>query len=175
MEKPLHVFLLILELYVLQSTLATKFSSSRESLAHDDECSMLFQFKEHISINQSASDPHAYPKVASWKLNRSDCCLWDGVECSGKSSGHVIGIDLSSSFLYGPIKSNNSLFNLIHLRTLNLADNDFQFSQIPSGIGRHLHLANLNLSYSLFGGQIPNEITQLTQLVSLDPLQKSSY
>ncbi|CAI9261447.1 unnamed protein product [Lactuca saligna] len=169
MEKPLHVFLLILVLYVLQSTSATKFSSSRESLAHDDECSMLFQFKEHISINHSASsDPHAYPKFASWKLNRSDCCLWDGVECSGKSSGHVIGLDLSSSFLYGPIKSNNSLFNLIHLRTLNLADNDFQFSQIPSGIGRLLHLANLNLSYSLFRGQIPNEITQLTQLVSLD-------
>lgn len=123
-----------------------------------------------MSINKSASsDPRAYPKVASWSLNTSDgarsCCIWEGVECR---FGHVIGLDLSSSFLYGPISSNNSLLNLIHLHTLNLADNDFCSSRIPSGVGRLSRLANLNLSHSHFSGEVPKPISQLRNLVSLD-------
>ncbi|KAM0053881.1 putative leucine-rich repeat domain superfamily [Helianthus debilis subsp. tardiflorus] len=166
MAKIVQVFIMILVLHVLESALANKFSS----LSLADECSMLFQFKESISINKSASvDSRAYPKVASWNLNTSDgvgnCCLWDGVECR---FGHVIGLDLSSSFLSGPISSNNSLFNLIHLRTLNLADNHFLNSQIPSGIGRLSQLANLNLSYSHFSGEVPKQISHLRNLVSLD-------
>ncbi|KAD3066673.1 hypothetical protein E3N88_34553 [Mikania micrantha] len=166
MEKSVDVFMLILLLHVLGFTLATKFSS----LINADECSMLFQFKENMSINNHASsDSRAYPKTASWNLNRSEgarnCCLWDGVECR---SGHVIGLDLSSSFLYGPIYYNNSLFNLIHLRTLNLADNDFRLSQIPSGIDRFERLENLNLSYSFFSGEVPKQISHLRNIVSLD-------
>ncbi|KAJ0691567.1 putative leucine-rich repeat-containing, plant-type, leucine-rich repeat domain superfamily [Helianthus annuus] len=167
MEKSIHVLMLILVLLVLESaSLASNFSS----LSHADECSLLFQFKESMSINKSASgDSRAYPKVASWNLNTSDgtrsCCLWDGVECR---FGHVIGLDLSSSFLYGPIDSNNSLFNLIHLRTLNLADNNFDSSQIPSGIGQLSQLVNLNLSFSFFSGEVPIQISQLRNLVSLD-------
>ncbi|KAJ0587681.1 putative leucine-rich repeat-containing, plant-type, leucine-rich repeat domain superfamily [Helianthus annuus] len=166
MAKSTNVFMLILVLCLLQSALANMFSS----LSLPDEYSLLFQFKENISINNSASfDSHAYPKVSSWNLNRSDgagnCCLWDGVECK---SGNVIGLDLSNSFLYGPISSNNSLFNLIHLRTLNLADNDFCSSQIPSKIGRVSLLANLNLSRSLFSREIPKQISQLRNLASLD-------
>ncbi|MFS8014078.1 putative leucine-rich repeat domain superfamily [Helianthus anomalus] len=166
MAKSFHLFMLILLLHVLESALANEFSS----LSHADECSLLFQFKENMSINKYASvDSCAYPKVASWKLNKSDgvrnCCLWDGVDCR---FGHVIGLDLSSSFLSGPISSNNSLFNLIHLRTLNLADNDFGFSQIPSGVGQLSQLANLNLSDSFFCGEVPKQISHLRNLVSLD-------
>ncbi|KAM0053882.1 putative leucine-rich repeat domain superfamily [Helianthus debilis subsp. tardiflorus] len=168
MEKSIHALMLILVLLVLESAcLASNFSS----LSHVDECSLLFQFKESMSINSSLSiyDSRAYPKVASWNLNGSDgagnCCLWDGVECW---LGHVIGLDLSSSFLSGPISSNNSLFNLIHLRTLNLANNDFRSSQIPSGIGRLSQLTNLNLSYSFFSGEVPKQISHLRNLVSLD-------
>ncbi|KAF5762719.1 putative leucine-rich repeat-containing, plant-type, leucine-rich repeat domain superfamily [Helianthus annuus] len=166
MPRSIHVFFLILVLHVLESALANKFSL----FSHADECSLLFQFKESMSINKSASgDSRAYPKVSSWNLNNSDgeksCCLWDGVECR---FGHVIGLDLSSSFLYGPIYSNNSLFNLIHLRTLNLADNDFDSSQIPSEIGRLSQLANLDLSYSGLSGEVPKQISQLRNLVSLD-------
>ncbi|KAJ0691577.1 putative leucine-rich repeat-containing, plant-type, leucine-rich repeat domain superfamily [Helianthus annuus] len=166
MPRSIHVFFLILVLHVLKSALANKFSS----FSHADECSLLFQFKESMSINKSASgDSRAYPKVSSWNLNSSDgeksCCLWDGVECR---FGHVIGLELSSSFLYGPIYSNNSLFNLIHLRTLNLADNDFDSSQIPSEIGRLSQLANLDLSYSGLSGEVPKQISHLRNLVSLD-------
>ncbi|KAF9665292.1 hypothetical protein SADUNF_Sadunf16G0107500 [Salix dunnii] len=40
----------------------------------------LLPFKESLVINESASsDPSAYPKVASWKVDgeSGDCCSWD--------------------------------------------------------------------------------------------------
>jgi hypothetical protein len=81
-------------------------SPSMQPLCHDDESHALLQLKESLVINESTSyDPSAYPKVASWKIvdgESGDCCSWDGVECDGDSS-HVIGLDLSSSFLYGSI------------------------------------------------------------------------
>jgi Leucine-rich repeat (LRR) protein len=141
-----------------------------QPLCHDDESHALLQLKESLVINESASsDPSAYPKVASWKVDgeSGDCCSWDGVECDG-DSGHVIGLDLSSSCLYGSIYSNSSLFHLVQLRRLNLAGNDFNNSKIPSEIRNLSRLFDLNLSMSGFSGQIPPEILELSKLVSLD-------
>nr|TKS07366.1 hypothetical protein D5086_0000113600 [Populus alba] len=138
---------------------------------HDDESHALLQLKESLVIDESASsDPSAYPKVASWKIvdgESGDCCSWEGVECDG-DSGHVIGLDLSSSCLYGSIDSNSSLFHLVQLRRLNLAGNDFNKSEIPSEIRNLSRLFDLNLSMSGFSGQIPAEILELSKLVSLD-------
>ncbi|KAA8524841.1 hypothetical protein F0562_011264 [Nyssa sinensis] len=148
----------------------TNSSSSTHPLCHEDESSALWQFKESFSISEHASDdPSAYPKVASWKLQgeSNNCCLWDGVECD-EGTGHVIGLDLSSSFLYGSINSNSSLFRLAHLQRLHLADNDFNYSQIPPAIGNLSELRSLNLFLSSFRGQIPLEISMLTQLTSLN-------
>jgi Leucine-rich repeat (LRR) protein len=80
----------------------------------------------------------------------------------------VIGLDLSSSCLYGSIDSNSSLFHLVQLRRLNLADNDFNNSEIPSGIRNLSRLFDLNLSMSGFSGQIPADILEFSKLVSLD-------
>jgi len=80
----------------------------------------------------------------------------------------VIGLDLSSSCLYGSIDSNSSLFHLVQLRRLNLADNDFNNSKIPSGIRNLSRLFDLDLSLSGFSGQIPAEILELSKLVFLD-------
>uniref|UniRef100_A0A6N2KDH9 Leucine-rich repeat-containing N-terminal plant-type domain-containing protein n=1 Tax=Salix viminalis TaxID=40686 RepID=A0A6N2KDH9_SALVM len=79
-------------------------------------------------------------------------CSWD--------SGHVIGLDLSSSFLY--IDSNSSLSHLVQLRRLNLAGNDFDNSKVPSGIRNLSGLFDLNLSMSRFSGHIPAEIFELS-------------
>ncbi|PON80737.1 LRR domain containing protein [Parasponia andersonii] len=129
-------------------------------------------FKESFTIEKSASrDPFAYPKTAFWRLEgekSTDCCFWDGVECE-EETGHVISLDLSSSFLYGHVDSNNSLFNLVQLRRLNLADNHFNYSHIPSDNFKHLsRLTYLNLSKSHFSGQIPWEISTLSELSVLD-------
>ncbi|XP_028081679.1 receptor-like protein 43 [Camellia sinensis] len=135
-------------------------------LCHAHESSALLQFKQTFSIDKSAS---SYPKVASWKLQgeSGDCCSWDGVECD-EDTGHVIGLDLSSSFLHGFINSSSSLFSLVHLQRLNLAYNDFDYSCIPLEIGHLSGLTSLNFSSSVFSGRIPSEISKLSKLVSID-------
>jgi len=161
------LFLFSLSLFHLRACYS---SPSMQPLCHEDESYALLQIKESLVINESASsDPSAYPKVASWRVDgeSGDCCSWDGVECDG-DSGHVIGLDLSSSCLYGSIDSNSSLFRLVLLRRLHLADNDFNKSEIPSEIRNLSRLFDLNLSMSGFSGQIPAEILELSKLVSLD-------
>ncbi|XP_059661237.1 receptor-like protein 7 [Cornus florida] len=180
MASSLHLFTLSRVIFLLATFFhfiaINSTSSSVQPLCHDKESSALMQFKQSFSINKSASgDPSAYPKVASWKLpegegsnsSSSDCCSWDGITCHGHT-GHVIGLDLSSSLLYGSINSSSSLFHLVHLRRLNLADNDFNQSQIPSAVGLLSRLTHLDLSFSAFDGQIPLEISQLNKIVSLD-------
>ncbi|KAM3682667.1 hypothetical protein ACJW31_12G089700 [Castanea mollissima] len=141
-----------------------------QPLCRGHERSFLLQFKDSFIINKSASlEPWAYPKVASWTLegNNNDCCSWDGVECD-EFTVHVIGLDLNSSCLYGSINSTSSLFHLVHLQRLNLADNHFKLSQIPSTISNLSKLTYLDLSFSVFASQIPLEVSQLSQLSSLN-------
>ncbi|ONI18147.1 hypothetical protein PRUPE_3G199500 [Prunus persica] len=137
-----------------------------------DECSALLQFKQSFSIEESASGERlSCAKIASWTQHggeRSNCCSWDGVECD-EDSGHVIGLDLRSSCLHGSIISSSSLFDLVHLQRLDLSDNDFNYSGIPSRLGHDLtSLTYLNLSSSVFSGQIPSEISMLSKLSTLD-------
>jgi Leucine-rich repeat (LRR) protein len=108
-------------------------------------------------------------KVLSWRVegDKSDCCSWDGVECD-EHTGHVIGLNLSNSCLFGSINSNSSLFRLVQLQRLNLAGNDFNGSHIPSQVRDLSRLIDLNLHYSVFSGQIPLEISQLSHLLSLN-------
>ncbi|XP_062167818.1 receptor-like protein 43 [Alnus glutinosa] len=144
------------------------FFSSVQSLCHDDESFALLKFKESFTINKSASDDSsAYPKVLLWKHESGDCCRWRGVKCN-EDTGHVISLDLSSSCLYGSFNSNSNLFQLVHLQSLNLAHNHFNFSRIPTTFRQLSRLTNLNLSRSAFSGLITSEILELSNLVSLD-------
>ncbi|XP_034700975.1 receptor-like protein 43 [Vitis riparia] len=145
-----------------------------QPLCHDSEGSALLQFKQSFLIDEHASgDPSAYPKVAMWKSHGegerqgSDCCSWDGVECDRKT-GHVIGLHLASSCLYGSINSSSTLFSLVHLQRLDLSDNDFNYSEIPFGVGQLSRLRSLDLSFSGFSGQIPSELLALSKLLFLD-------
>ncbi|KAF3457457.1 hypothetical protein FNV43_RR02115 [Rhamnella rubrinervis] len=108
----------------------------------------------------------SYPKMKFWKKDK-DCCSWDGVTCNTKT-GKVVGLDLSNSWLQGPLCSNSSLFKLHGLRRINLSFNNFSFSTIPSEFGQLSRLTQLNLSFSMFSGHIPSEISFLTHLVSLN-------
>ncbi|KAL4555323.1 hypothetical protein LXL04_037940 [Taraxacum kok-saghyz] len=146
------------------------------SLSHDEECSALFRFKKsmfyHDDVACAASWFHTFD---SWKLTNNesnadfDCCSWNGVECSNNDVySHVVGLDLSESFLCGHINSTSTLFSLVHLQNLNLAMNNFDESKIPSEITNLKQLRSLNLSDSRFTGQIPVEMSQLMQLSSLD-------
>ncbi|GAB4825339.1 hypothetical protein Ancab_008211 [Ancistrocladus abbreviatus] len=107
-----------------------------------------------------------FTKTSSWQED-TDCCKWDGVTCSSLT-GYVIGIDLSCSEQSGTISSNSSLFLLRHLRNLNLSFIDIAHSPISPEFGRFPFLKHLNLSSSMFTGEVPTEISQLSQLTSLD-------
>ncbi|XP_052116672.1 receptor-like protein 6 [Arachis duranensis] len=137
---------------------------------HEHESYALLQFKESFLTSKSASyNPISYPKTASW-VPTTDCCSWDGIECN-ELTGHVIGIDLSSGQLYGSMDPNSTLFSLVHLRSLNLSDNDFNHSQIPAKIGELSQLRYLNLSHgneNTFSGEVPSQVSQLSNLLSLD-------
>ncbi|KAF9666779.1 hypothetical protein SADUNF_Sadunf16G0264100 [Salix dunnii] len=156
---------LMTTLFLLVST-----STSVKTLCHGAERSALLHFMQSFSIRTiSPTSSYAYPKTESWRIRgeSSDCCLWDGVECD-ENTGYVIGLDLGSSSLHGSINSTSSLFQLVHLRRLSLGGNDFNYSQVPSKLALLSSLTHLNLSNSMFSGEIPIEITELSHLTSLD-------
>ncbi|GKD22492.1 leucine-rich repeat-containing protein, partial [Tanacetum coccineum] len=142
-------------------------SSSSNNIHHKclkKQSQALLLFKRDFSPISDAFD--LYPMM-NWNTS-TDCCIWNGVTCD-RSTGDVIGIDLSCGMLSGTIQPNSSLFNLPHLQTLNLAFNDFHASEIPSEIVRFSNsLTLLNLSECGFSGQVPTDITLLHKLVSLD-------
>ncbi|MFQ6665829.1 hypothetical protein Gotur_032421, partial [Gossypium turneri] len=159
-------------LFIVTLSQFTAFSFLSEQpavLCHSDERLALLQLKDSFIIDKQALAAGfcAYPKVDSWDSQSVDCCSWDGIECD-KITGVVIGLDLSSSCLYGSINSTSSLFRLLRLQKLNLANNHFNYSLIPYALGNLSMLTYLNLSSSVFSGQIPLEISKLYRLSSLD-------
>ncbi|KAF3454490.1 hypothetical protein FNV43_RR04937 [Rhamnella rubrinervis] len=130
-------------------------------------CPLFFNSHYYADIFES------YPKMKFWKEEK-DCCSWDGIACNMKT-GRVVALDLAYSWLQGPLRSNSSLFKLHGLRRINVVDNNFSFSHIPSEFGRLSRLTHLNLSFSMFSGRIPSEISFLTNLVLLGVSSFKNY
>ncbi|XP_038689721.1 receptor-like protein 35 [Tripterygium wilfordii] len=166
-SRILYFLFLFLSLEFCSSSSFSSFSTntSLQLCSHYDKLALI-EFKSNFSLNINVSSdcPTSYPKTNSWKEGR-DCCSWDGVTCD-TVTGRVIGLDLSCSWLYGSLRSNNSLFRLKHLQKLNLAHNYFN-SRISSKFGKFESLTNLNLSYSGFSGQVPSAFSYLSKLISL--------
>ncbi|WVY91785.1 hypothetical protein V8G54_037299 [Vigna mungo] len=153
--------------------------SFSHSLCHPHDKIALLQFKTSNTFSFGSDetsltyDDATYaacsdmdPKTATWK-NETDCCSWVGVSCH-PISGRVIGLDVSCSGLFGAIHSNNTLFHLSHLQSLNLASNfffNFKLSTLFDGL---VSLTRLNLSNSFLISEVPSQISQLSKLESLD-------
>ncbi|KAF3783358.1 Receptor-like protein 12 [Nymphaea thermarum] len=61
-----------------------------------------------------------------------------------------------------------ALFELHQLQHLDLSGCDFNGSAIPPELTQLTHLTHLNLSRAWFSGQVPNELSIMSDLVSLD-------
>ncbi|KAG2289280.1 hypothetical protein Bca52824_048884 [Brassica carinata] len=120
------------------------------SACHPDQIEALVQFKEEFD---------------SRGCNHNDYVT--GVRCNNVT-GAVKKLHLPSGCLSGTLKPNSSLFRLQHLRYLNLSNNDFTSSPLPSAFGNLNRLEVLFLSSNGFVGQVPSSFSNLSQLSLLD-------
>ncbi|XP_030969341.1 receptor-like protein EIX1 [Quercus lobata] len=98
--------------------------------------------------------------LSSWS-DHKDCCIWDGVFCNNKI-GRVSELHLNYSRLGGEISG--SLLQLEHLNYLDLSNNDFNCTPIPTFLGSMFSLTHLNLSGANFSGLIPHQLGNLSSL-----------
>ncbi|KAM2984019.1 hypothetical protein FF2_009878 [Malus domestica] len=157
MKTLLHFFLFLMTVKLIH--LCVNVIPVHSQCLQDEKLALL-HFKQSLVF-----DPSTSSKLVSWNSS-IDCCSWAGLSCS---DGRVVGLDISGEFISGNIGNSSSLFDLKHLQSLNLADNEVGYgSQIPSAIGKLTNLSYLNLSNTAYSGQIPIEISHLARLEILD-------
>ncbi|VYS62573.1 unnamed protein product [Arabidopsis thaliana] len=101
----------------------------------------------------------------TWR-NNTDCCSWNRVSCDPKT-GKVVELDLMSSCLNGPLRSNSSLFRLQHLQSLELSSNNIS-GILPDSIGNLKYLRSLSFRTCNLFGKIPSSLGSLSYLTHLD-------
>ncbi|KAI3748941.1 hypothetical protein L6452_12391 [Arctium lappa] len=157
-------------LLVALSHLCSSDNNFNDVLCMDDERDALLQFKHGLIDGAD--------RLTSWVGVEKDCCKWAGIVCDN-FTGHVHQIHLpgrcnddystakeyeeaSKQRLRGHLSP--SLLNLKQIKHLDLSCNNFGGIQVPSFMGSLVNLRYLNLSRSGFGGTIPPQLGNLTEL-----------
>ncbi|KAL0309996.1 UNVERIFIED_CONTAM: Receptor-like protein 18 [Sesamum radiatum] len=106
---------------------------------------LLLELRNNLTYDSSLST-----KLVQW--NESiDCCGWPGVKCD--TMGRVSSLDLSGESITDGINdAGSSLFRLVFLENLSLAQNSFGSIDLPFGFGELTELRYLNLSNYGFSG-----------------------
>ncbi|KAK2633098.1 hypothetical protein EUGRSUZ_L00585, partial [Eucalyptus grandis] len=106
-----------------------------------------------------------------WSWIGEGCCQWKGVKCN-KKTDHVSKLDLRNPCdrfecsLGGKIHP--ALYELKHLKYLDLSFNNFSTQKIPDSLASLHKLEFLNLSSAGFYGHISNQLSNLSCLQYLD-------
>ncbi|CAB4313651.1 unnamed protein product [Prunus armeniaca] len=156
MRIPLFSWLFLILIYYVSLSVHVFVVSSQ---CPSDQKSLLLQLKNSLKFDSTSSE-----KLVKWN-NGSDYCYWKGVSCK---DGCVSHLDLSGESISGGLDNSSALFGLQYIENLNLAYNNFKYTQIPSRFDKLTGLSYLNLSNAGFAGQIPIEISHLMRLVTLD-------
>ncbi|XP_020526416.1 leucine-rich repeat receptor protein kinase EMS1-like [Amborella trichopoda] len=127
-------------------------------------------------------------RLASWEGN-GDCCTWKGIRCAQRYNvTHVTELNLRNPNPHLLLRRPNGkllaltddswdlsgtisllLFSGVkYLEYLDLSCNNFHHSMIPDQLGDLLGLKYLNLSNAGFSGAIPNQMSNLSSLRTLD-------
>ncbi|XP_021764899.1 LRR receptor-like serine/threonine-protein kinase GSO1 [Chenopodium quinoa] len=153
------LFLLCYSNHAIAGAAETDFGEQSSIKCIDRERKALLRFKQGI--------------LSSWG-DIEDCCQWRGIRCSNRT-GHVIMLHLHGYFVrYGEYiicvegKLDTSLFELTHLKYLDLSFSGFDQQPIPSSIDSLTELEHLNLANAGFFGEIPSQLGNLSKLASLD-------
>ncbi|CAN6709855.1 unnamed protein product [Malus baccata var. baccata] len=162
MERSMRVVLLLIRFLAAIAIITFSFGLCNGNpawppLCKDSERQALLMFKQDLK------DPAS--RLSSWVAEEdSDCCSWTGVVCD-HITGHIHELHLNSSYSdFFSGKINPSLLSLKHLKYLDLSNNDFSRTQIPSFFGSMTSLTHLNLAYSKFYGIIPHKLGNLSSL-----------
>ncbi|CAB4283240.1 unnamed protein product [Prunus armeniaca] len=150
MRIPLFSWLFLILIYYVSLSVHVFVVSSQ---CPSDQKSLLLQLKNSLKFDSTSSE-----KLVKWN-NGSDYCYWKGVSCK---DGCVSHLDLSGESISGGLDNSSALFGLQYIENLNLAYNNFKYTQIPSRFDKLTGLSYLNLSNAGFAGQIPIEISHLT-------------
>ncbi|XP_023640161.1 receptor like protein 42 isoform X1 [Capsella rubella] len=100
------------------------------------------------------------------RICRDDTNFFSGVVCDN-TTGAVTKLVLPGGCLRGTLRPNSSLFELSHLRYLNLSFNNFDSSPLSSAFSQLYNLEVLLLSSNGFLGQVPSSIRNLPNLTIL--------
>ncbi|CAN7010237.1 unnamed protein product [Brassica oleracea var. botrytis] len=129
-----------------------------------------FYFKSRI-VGLVACRPQQIQALTDFKnefdtrhCNQSD--PFNGVWCDN-STGAMTKLRLRDC-LSGTLNPNSSLFTLHHLRHLELSENNFVSSSLPSEFGNLNRLEVLSLPNNGFVGQVPSSVNNLKLLSILD-------
>ncbi|XP_059630506.1 receptor-like protein EIX2 [Cornus florida] len=137
-----------------------------------------------INFKHGLKDPSG--RLSSW--GGDDCCQWRGVRCNN-ILGHVVKLDLRNPIPVSSVvdyslmefdekmayvshyrrsclggKIHSSLLQLKYLNYMDLSFNYFGGIRIPKFLGMFENLRFLNLSSSLFYGEIPPHLGNLSSL-----------
>ncbi|KAJ9679440.1 hypothetical protein PVL29_021389 [Vitis rotundifolia] len=136
------------------------------------------QIEKHALLSFKHALTDLGNRLSSWSA-KEDCCGWNGVRCHN-ITGKVIELHLHNPCSSGFLEISCNLLNfslggkvspaLLQLEFLNYLDlswNDFGGAPIPSFLGSMQSLRYLNLYHASFGGLIPPQLGNLSNLHSL--------